>query len=101
MLATFKELTKFFEIALKESLKVNQKLALFDKLSENIITQSQFLQKMGIIERTKILSKNMTSENKINLYTRLERLIDPRMMGEKFKVIFSKNKNCNFSLAFK
>lgn len=70
-------------------------------VSENIITQSQFLQKMGIIERTKILSKNMTSENKINLYTRLERLIDPRMMGEKFKVIFSKNKNCNFSLAFK
>tara|TARA_B100001029_G_C15055029_1_gene453705 strand:- start:398 stop:1459 length:1062 start_codon:yes stop_codon:yes gene_type:complete len=70
-------------------------------VSENIITQSQFLQKMGIIERTKILSKNMTSENKINLYTRLERLIGPRMMGEKFKVIFSKNKNCNFSLAFK
>ena len=40
MLTTFKELTKSFEIALKESLKVNKKLALFDKFSGNIITQS-------------------------------------------------------------
>ena len=40
MLTIFKDLKKSFEIALKESLKENQKLALFDKLSENIITQS-------------------------------------------------------------
>ena len=68
---------------------------------ENIISQSEFLQKMGIIERVKIASDKMTYEDRINLYTRLKRLIDPQMMGDNFKVIFAKNKKCKFSLAFK
>ena len=68
---------------------------------ENILTQSEFLQKMGIVERFKIVSKKMNISDKSNLYSRLKRLIDPNMMGENFKVIFAKNKKCNFSLAFK
>ena len=70
-------------------------------LVEDIISQSKFLQKMGIIERVKIASNKMTYEDRSNLYIRLKRLIDPQMMGKNFKVIFAKNKKCKFSLAFK
>ena len=68
---------------------------------ENIITQSKFLQKIGIIERFKVLSKNLKFQEKTNMYLRLKRLIHPEMMGQSFKVIFAKNKKCNFNLAFK
>ena len=68
---------------------------------ENVITQSEFLQKLGMLERAKILSKNMNKKEKKDLFFRLQRLIDVKFMGEQFKVIFSKNKKCNFSLAFK
>ena len=67
---------------------------------ENIISQSKFLQKMGIIERFKIASSKMNLEKKSDLYFRLKRLIDPKFMGESFKVLFAKNKNCKFKLAF-
>ena len=70
-------------------------------LVEDIISQSKFLQKMGVIERVKIASNKMTYEDRLNLYMRLKRLIDPKMMGKNFKVIFAKNKKCKFSLAFK
>ena len=68
---------------------------------EKIITQSQFLQKMGILERLKMVSGKMNYKRKIDLYSRIQRLISPHMMGETFKVIFTKNKKCKFSLAFK
>ena len=70
-------------------------------LVEDIISQSKFLQKMGIIERVKIVSNKMTYEDRLNLYMRLKRLIDPKMMGKNFRAIFAKNKKCKFSLAFK
>ncbi len=70
-------------------------------ISEEIIDQSQFLKKMGIIERVKIASNKMDEKEKIDLYSRIQRLIHPTMMGKNFKVLFAKNKNCNFSLAFK
>ncbi len=69
--------------------------------AENIISQSKFLQKMGIIERFKIASNKMNQVEKSDLYLRIKRLIHPEMMGKIFKVIFVKNKLCNFSLAFK
>ena len=68
---------------------------------ENIVSQSEFLQKMGIIERVKIASNKMNPLEKSNLHLRIKRLIDPQMMGKNFKVIFAKNKKCNFSLAFR
>ncbi len=72
-----------------------------DLYVEDIISQSKFLQKMGIVERFKIASNKMNSEDKSDLYLRVKRLIDPQMMGKNFKVIFAKNRGCNFSLAFK
>ena len=68
---------------------------------ENIISQSKFLQKLGIVNRYIMASKNMKKKEKSDLYLRIKRLIHPKMMGENFKVIFAKNRFCNFSLAFK
>ena len=68
---------------------------------ENIVSQSEFLQRMGIIERVKIAGNKMNAQEKSNLHLRIKILIDPQMMGKNFKVIFAKNKKCNFSLAFR
>ena len=67
-----------------------KKYFLYKNLSvEKIISQSQFLQKMGILERSKMLSHKMDYKRKIDLYSRIQRLINPNMMGETFKVIFA------------
>ena len=55
---------------------------------------------MGILERANILSKKMTFKEKANLFYRLKRLLDPKDMGDLFKVIFAQKKNKNFSLGF-
>ena len=80
---------------------------LFSKsLSENnlavkkITTQSEFLKKVGILERADILSKKMTFKEKANMFYRLKRLIDPKEMGDRFKVIFAQKKGKIFSLGF-
>ena len=80
---------------------------LFSKsLSENnlavkkITTQSEFLKKVGILERADILSKKMTFKEKANMFYRLKRLIDPKEMGDRFKVIFAQKKDKIFSLGF-
>tara|TARA_A100000164_G_scaffold225173_1_gene199584 strand:- start:1611 stop:2705 length:1095 start_codon:yes stop_codon:yes gene_type:complete len=65
---------------------------------DRIISQSEFLQKLGIMERCKILSNSLDNKDKSNLYGRVRRLIHPKMMGENFKVIFAKNKKCNFTI---
>ena len=56
---------------------------------ENIVTQSFFLKKMGILERAEILSKNMNFKKKSDIYMRIKRLLHPEFMGELFKVIFA------------
>ena len=80
---------------------------LFDKsLSENnldvkkITGQSEFLKKIGILERADILSKKMTFKEKADMFYRLKRLLDPKEMGDLFKVIFAQKKGSGFSLGF-
>ena len=80
---------------------------LFNKsLSKNnldvkkITNQSEFLKKIGILERANILSKKMTFKAKANMFYRLKRLLDPKEMGDLFKVIFAQKKGRNFSLGF-
>ena len=80
---------------------------LFDKILkknnlnvEKIINQNEFLKKVGILERANILSKKMTFKEKANMFYRLKRLLDPKEMGDLFKVIFAQKKNKNFSLGF-
>ena len=68
--------------------------------TKKIINQSEFLKRIGILERANILSKKMTFKEKANMFYRLKRLLDPRDMGDLFKVIFAQKKNKNFSLGF-
>ncbi len=80
----FNLLNEFF---LKNGLKVS-----------NVITQKEFLENMGIIERAKIVAKKMKFAEQSDLYLRIKRLLSPSSMGELFKVIlaYKFNKN-NFS----
>jgi len=77
-------LSEFF---LKNNLKI-----------EKPLSQKEFLENMGIIERAKLLSKKMKFSEKSDLYLRLQRLLSPRYMGELFKVILAyKFNNDNFA----
>ena len=74
------------EFFLKNNLKVKK-----------IITQKEFLEKMGIIQRAEILSQKMKFGEQSDLYLRLKRLLSPKLMGSLFKVIFAyNNKSKNF-----
>ncbi len=68
--------------------------------SVKLTTQREFLLKMGILERAEIISKNMPFSKKSDIYYRIKRLIDPKQMGNLFKVFFATNKKNNFSLGF-
>ena len=67
---------------------------------EKIVTQNEFLKKMGILERANILSRKMTFKQKANMFYRLKRLLDYKEMGSLFKVLFAKKKGNKFSLGF-
>ena len=64
-------------------------------------SQRDFLIRLGIFERAKIISKNLSFSNKANIYYRLKRLVDQSQMGELFKVMFISNKKINFNVGFK
>ena len=67
---------------------------------KKIIKQSEFLKKIGILERANILSKKMTFKEKADMFYRLKRLLGPKEMGDLFKVIFAQKKSGGFSLGF-
>ena len=80
----FNLLNEFF---LKNNLKI-----------KNLISQKEFLENMGIIERANIIAKRMRFTEQSDLYFRIERLLSPRYMGELFKVILAyKFDNNNFA----
>ncbi len=80
----FSLLNEFF---LKNNLKIKK-----------LITQKEFLENMGIIERAKILAKKMKFTEQSNLYLRMQRLLSPKYMGQLFKVVLAyKFKNNNFA----
>ena len=82
-LINFNLLKEFF---LKKKLKVKK-----------IISQKFFLEKMGIIQRAKILEKKMTQKQKDYMSSTLIRLLHKDLMGELFKVVFAfKSKKNNF-----
>ena len=67
---------------------------------KKITDQSEFLKKIGILERANILSEKMTFKVKANMFYRLKRLLDYKEMGSLFKVIFAQKKDGKFSLGF-
>ena len=82
-LVNFSLLKEFF---LKKKLKVKK-----------IVSQKFFLEKMGIIQRAKILEKKMTQKQKEYMSSTLIRLLHKDLMGELFKVIYAfKSKKNNF-----
>ena len=85
-LVNFNLLKEFFE---KKKFKV-----------KNIVTQRFFLETMGIIERAKIIEKNMNEKQKKDMFLILKRLLHKDLMGELFKVIFAYNYKKNNFLGF-
>ena len=79
----------FYEILKEKKLNVKE-----------IITQNEFLTKIGIINRANILSKKMTFKEKANMFYRLKKLLDYKEMGKHFKVMFAQKKDGKFSLGF-
>ena len=66
--------------------------------TKNLITQKEFLENMGIVDRAQILAKKMRFTDQSDLYLRIQRLLSPKYMGELFKVIFAyKFDNNNFA----
>ena len=66
-----------------------------------VVSQSFFLKKVGILNRAEILSNKMSFKSKSDLYLRLQRLLDPKYMGNLFKVIFAYKSKKKFLLGFK
>jgi len=67
---------------------------------KKITNQSEFMKKIGILERANIISKKMTFKENANMFYRLKRLLDYREMGGLFKVLFAQKKGRKFSLGF-
>ena len=78
-----------YELLKKNGLDVNQ-----------VVTQNEFLQKLGIKERANILSKKLSFKKKIEMFYSLDKLLSYKEMGQIFKVIFAKKKGKKFSLGF-
>ena len=79
----------FYKILKKNNLNVKK-----------ITDQSDFLKKIGILERANILSEKMTFKEKADMFYKLKRLLDYKEMGSLFKVIFAQKKDGRFSLGF-
>jgi len=67
---------------------------------EKVVSQSEFLQRLGIIERANILSKKISFRAKANIYYRLKKLLHYREMGDLFKVLLAQKRGTKFSLGF-
>jgi len=67
---------------------------------EKVVTQNEFLQKLGIIERANMLSKKMTFKEKADMFYRLKKLLHYSEMGNLFKVMLATKKGKKFSLGF-
>jgi len=85
-LVNFNLLKTYFK---KKNLKTN-----------NVVTQEFFLKRMGIINRAELHSKKISFKEKSDIYYSLQRLLNPRQMGELFKVIFAFKLKKKFSIGF-
>jgi len=67
---------------------------------QKIVTQNEFLQKLGIMDRANIISKKINFKAKANIFYRLKKLLHYDEMGSLFKVMSAKKKGRIFSLGF-
>ncbi len=68
---------------------------------KKITTQRKFLENIGILKRAEILAKKMKFTDQSNLYLRLRRLLNPKLMGEIFKVILAYDCDKSSFIGFK
>ncbi len=68
---------------------------------KKIVSQKFFLERMGIIERARILERKMTIKQKNYMSLTLKRLLHKNLMGELFKVIFAYKSNKTDFLGFR
>ena len=55
---------------------------------------------MGIIHRAESVAKRMSFKEKSDLYFRIQRLVNPKQMGELFKFLFASKLKRKFFLGF-
>ena len=90
------DITSHVNFKLIEEFLINNKLNV-----KNIITQKEFLERMGILNRAEIISKKMKFSEQSDLYLRLKRLLNPNLMGRLFKVILAFNHKTKDYFGFK
>jgi cyclopropane-fatty-acyl-phospholipid synthase len=72
----------------------------FENLDVNFTSQKKFLTNLGIQQRAEIISKNKTFTEKVDIFYRLNRLINEKEMGALFKVMLIKNSSNNSQTGF-
>ena len=72
-----------------------------DLSTKDLVTQKEFLETMGIWDRAKIIAKKMKFTEQSDLYLRIQRLLNPKYMGELFKVILAYKFDNNTFAGFK
>ena len=90
------DITSHVNFKLIEEFLINNKLNV-----KNIITQKEFLERMGILNRAEIISKKMKFSEQSDLYLRFKRLLNPNLMGRLFKVILAFNHKTKDYFGFK
>jgi cyclopropane-fatty-acyl-phospholipid synthase len=91
----------------KADITYNINFKLIEKILKNFnlkingkTNQKKFLLNLGILRRAEIISKNLPFSKKIDIYFRIQRLIDKNSMGELFKVLLATKKNMRFKTGF-
>ena len=64
------------------------------------VSQNFFLQKLGIMERADQIIKKQDAITSKNLILSINKLINPKEMGNAFHALAFSNKNCKFNLGF-
>ncbi len=64
------------------------------------VSQNFFLQKLGIMKRASQIVKKQNVIDSKNLILSINKLINPKEMGNTFKALAFCNKNCKFNLGF-
>ena len=97
ILSNYKECDITYSLAFNFFKKVGKKYKL--KVS-GLTTQGNFLKNLGIIYRAEIVSKNLPFTKKADIYYRINKLIDKKLMGDVFKVMLLTNDKTNFNIGF-
>ena len=98
ILSNYKKCDITYSLAFNFFKKIGKKYRL--KVS-GLTTQGNFLKSLGIMHRAEIVSKNLPFTKKADIYYRINKLIDKKLMGEIFKVMLLTNNKTKFNIGFK